>query len=215
MAEKAIEITTKNLEETQRFLKFYPLILKLARRSGLSSTGDKTRRDVRKFVESGGEGTWDEAHPMQRLTRAKGRRWRRRFPRRSPFHFLGKFARYKIARSAFSVRVRFGRSKSGEQGDFDKGLERIAKRAQEGTTTQVTPSMRRLFGLTRRSAGDVAGQDFFPLKGETTTLETPGRPIYDPVFSRHTSTEAGPFFEKKFLKSLERNEKRIDRRINK
>lgn len=207
-----VEIKTKNLDETIKLFRSYPSILKRTREPALASTGNKVQKDVRKFIERGGDSSWPKKHPVSNLKR-EGGIWKRKFIKKTAFHFLGKFARFKLQRRATQVRIQFGKTKSGKGGEFDKNLIKLSKEMQRGRNILVTDKMRRLFGATKRKADDIPGQEFFPLRKDTTSLKMEGRPVFDPVFDAEKN-ETEIFFERKYLATFDRVEADVDKRIN-
>jgi hypothetical protein len=198
-----LDIDTSELSAATRECLELPELFKSARISALKSTAWMVRRELRDFIESGGDGTWPGLHPLSRFFAKKYNtgtsKWTRRTGRiNPPLYWLGKFSRYNVEDDVASAG--FGRSNV-----IDPFLMAILRRAESGERTTVTPSMRRFFGATRRNNknGQDPGGTFFPIRHDTTVLETPKRPIFNPVMARVRSMIA-PWFEEKFWRAVER-----------
>lgn len=177
-----------------------------ARRSALSSVGFFLSQEVRKWIESAGAGSWAQAHPLTRLLERRGGRWEKRRGFISPYHGLGKFARYLLNGRKTEIRIGFGAFKAsdikkGKQLAFLADLQDLAANAQTSRSFTVSAKMRGLMGATRRKPGDQPGQEFFPLKLATSKLQAAARPIMKPVFAK-ASGAARLLFVEKFSKKI-------------
>lgn len=211
-----IQVYSPDIEETIALLEEFPTILNQAKRSALSSVGFLMMEATRSFIESGGQNAW-KSHPF--TLRYKVRRQfgfrpgfkphgsgqsslgNRSFFRGkvSSFKIFGRFARYLI----FRDQVMLGFSTLEQPPNFNRDLEKVVSRIQEGERTAVTPRMRRFFGATA-NRGKEKGVNFFPLKKSTTSLRTPPRKIEGPVFQNIKGVMPA-LFEKKLSESLSRN----------
>lgn len=185
-----------------------------ARASALKSTGWWIRGELRNHIEYGGGSDWPAQHPMTQKFKKKygvGNRWfgRQSWGHETPLFWLGKFARYrlheKVVRGDEYVRIDFGKSRAKQLGTFDDELIGIVGRAEHGERVTVTPAMRRFFGATRRKRPktQIPGQTYFPLRGDTTALDIPKRPIFAPVWRKVEPLIPGQFAEK-FWGALDR-----------
>lgn len=226
-----LSVDTKALSEATREVMGISELFKRAERSALKSTGWMIRNEMRGFIESSGRGTWAGYHPLTLKYKKKFKaREKEKYKKGSvawgkvdvkkrlgPLYWLGKQARYRVAGDEASVG--FGFSHSGGEmrtrGDgtrrklapasMDPFLMNVIGRAEEGEVTNVTKAMRRFFGLTRsgNQGWQEAGFTMFPLKRSTSVLETPKRPIFDPVMARVQDMIA-PHFENQFWQAIER-----------
>ena len=202
-----IHADDSQLSDATRAVMYLPGVFTRARKSALKSTGWMVQQELRNHVEYGGTG-WPALHPLTTSFRQKfGARgkWIKRRSHPGPLFWLGKFARYRVEDQGDTVKVHFGKSKAGQKGTFDKSLIGIVERAEKGETTRVTPAMRRFMAATRRDRpkSQTPGQTYFPLKKTTTTLKTPPRPIFSPVW-RKVNPKIAPWFEKKFNTAFDR-----------
>lgn len=210
-----IQVYSPDIEATIALLEEFPTILSDAKRSALSSVGFLMIEATRSYIESGGRNAW-KVHPFTlryNVRRQFGFRsgfkpygaGQSRFTQRgffrgkvSAFKVFGRFARYLI----FRDQVMLGFSTVDQPPNFNRDLEKVVARIQEGETTPVTPRMRRFFGATANK-GKEKGVNFFPLKKSTTVLRTPARKIEGPVFQSIKGVMP-LLFEKKLSESLGR-----------
>jgi len=203
-----IEISSNIPEKIRMFGVLRVSVLKEARRSGLSSAGFFITKEMRKWIESQGGGSWAEAHPMTQIWKKdKSGKWTRRRGQK-PYEGLGKFARYIISYSAFREEVGFGTFSGKKQGQFSPVLTKIAREAQKNRSFTVTPKMRRKLGSQRQSRKDLPGKDFFPLKQDTAALHIPSRPISTPVFQK-IKAPMQTIFAEKFGKAFSKRYERL------
>lgn len=199
-----------------------PGVFRRATKSALKSTGWMIRFEMRDFVESEGDGTWEALHPVTSKFFKKYKmgtsRWGRSRKTLGPMFWLGKFARYRV--TGDETVVGFGKSHGENAGKAERKapatispfLMSVLRRAEAGENTRVTKAMRRFFGATRKTNGksQAAGRTFFPLRADTKTLETPKRPIMGPVMERVRSRII-PHFEDRFWKAVAREREGIGR----
>lgn len=207
-----LTVYSPDLLEVMGLTKQLPIQVRLAQNSALSSTGTFAIRAMRRWIESAGEGTWEKSHSFTRAFRSnrqvglrpgfkphgsgQSRLFHRSlFGRTSPFETFGKFARYLV----FNQQMMVGFSTQKKPFGFNRDLEQIMARAQQGETIQVTPKMRRLWA----SSGE------FFLRKSTSTLRVPPRPIEKPVFDRIKGT-LPTLFDRRFRASLARKSKLAD-----
>ncbi len=155
-----LKIDAKNLSDVTKTFMMMPGLFTRARKSVLKVVGYRTMSELRNHVEYGGTG-WPDLHPLTQHFRKKRKgKWsKRRAGKNSPLFGLGKFARYRVDEEGTVVQVDFGKSKKGKPGQMDPGLSRIARKAEDGATVQVTDKMRKMWAATRRKR---------PKKGECT-----------------------------------------------
>jgi hypothetical protein len=199
-----INVDYSELSEATRAVMNLPGQFTRARKSALKSTGWMIQQELRNHVEYGGSG-WPALHPLTRSFRHKygiRSKWTKRRSHPGPLFWLGKFARYRVEDSGDTVNIHFGK---GKKGGFDRGLMADVHRAEAGDVVKVTPAMRRFLAATRRKRpkNQIPGQTYFPLKKSTSTLKTPPRPIFTPVWNK-VSPRIAPWFEKKFNAALDR-----------
>jgi len=210
-----LSVDTKALSEATREVMGISELFKRAERSALKSVGFMVRGEMRDFVESGGGGSWAGLHPVSRSFSKKYKtgasKWFRSKKATGPMHWLGKFSRYRVTDDA-SI-IGFGKSHGSGASQSEREspatispfLMSVLRRSEQGESTAVTPAMRRFFGGTRfsNSKAQAAGDTFFPLRKDTKTLDTPKRPIFDPVMAR-VQGMITPHFEDKFWLAIER-----------
>lgn len=173
-----------------------------ARKSALKSVGWHLRGWLKDWVESEGEGSWADLHPLTarfRHKRGVSAHWvKRQKPKTKALEWLGKFARYRLDGDE-EVKIAFGKSRAGKIGVEDPQLASIAKRSETGESIAVTPAMRHFLAATRRKRpkAQEAGETFFPLRKTTTRLKTPKRPIFEPVWRKY-GEKSMALFEQKF-----------------
>lgn len=200
------------LNKATREVMELPGLFRRARMSALKSTGFMVRGELRGYVESDGEGAWPANHPVTRFYAKKYKTGKvgtlgwiaRKKKNESPMFWLGKHSRYRVTDD--QAVIGFGKSHGAKEGKMkrampatlDAFLMNVVGRAEEGEVTQVTKKMRRLFGATRKNRNG-----FFPLRGDTKELETPKRPIFDPVMNRIRGNIA-PHFEDAFWNAVSR-----------
>lgn len=199
------KVQIEGLDETTALVAALPGMASRARASAMKSVGWWVRKELKDWVQTAGEGSWEKLHPftvMRKPTHRtvkvyKGRkRWtggyrKVRIPqhkRSRPLFQLGQFARYRVDKDGTIVDIDFGKSRKGQPGTFDPEISSWVKRAERGDKTTVTAKTRRFWAAASRSGikgfTPRPGKEYFPLKDETTTLETPKRPIFKPVKSR-------------------------------
>ncbi len=200
------QVNIKGLNETLSKLAKLPADAEHARKSALRGIGFEVRGEVKKFIQSGGEG-WKPLSPLTKKFRQnKVGKWSRRTNKNSPFFNLGKFARYSLDNSGNSVSIFMGKKKKGKADNF---LQNVAKRAEFGERIAVTKKARRHVAATRngRRKNAQLGKDYFALKKTTTQIVFPKRPIFAPVF-RRVAPKVPRWFRDKFVASLKRREKK-------
>jgi len=177
---------------------------KTARQSAMKSTGWLVRQALADYIykDLGPKRHWMTA---RYLAQGKDIRWPLRRNRSDrPLAWLGNMARYRAAKDGSSVQIDFGKSRAGEPGTFDAGLQRIVRLVESGKTTPVTPAMRaHLAAATRRKRPKygTVGTDYMALKKTTTTLKTPPRKIMTPAYNR-VKSKIMPHFEQRFWKKF-------------
>ncbi len=205
------------IENMETILRAFPGLADRAMASALKSEGWRLKNMIRLAVRRGGPGggTWKKLNPhtgvLSRMRSRTGRRqtvknfkmvWRgqkgskQRVPqykevmlstRKAPLTKLAGAVRYKYDPEEKMVSIGF----LHEQGVSD-GMLRLALMHAKGYKTRITPKMRKmLFALG------------FPVKKSTTTLETPARPLIEPVF-REEKSDIMINIERKFFKNLDR-----------
>ncbi len=207
-----LTVYSPDLQEVIELTKELPLRVRLAQNSALSSTGVFAIQAMQRWIESAGQGSWKKSHPLThsfRSNRQIGLRpgfkphgsgqsrllHRSFFGRTSPFGVFGRFARYLV----FNQQMMVGFSTQKRPLGFNRDLEQIMARAQQGETIQVTPKMRRLWA---------ASGEFF-LKNSTKTLRVPPRPIEKPVFDQIKGA-LSTLFDRKFRASLDRKKIEVE-----
>lgn len=190
-----------------------------AKKSAMGSVGFYVMSELRNHIEYGGLSSWESLHDLTRKYWKKKRggasgQWVQRMnPPQSPMAWLGKFARYRVSKSADTVQIDFGKGKRGKQpGRLDPQLSAVARRMDQGERIPVTDRMRKKMAATyfravARGQEPVIGVNFFPLKKSTTSINIPARPIFGPVFKK-IQPKAGSLFEKKFWDSYHGVKKR-------
>lgn len=201
-------IDAKELTEATREVMGIPGLFNRARVSAMKSTGWMVRGEMRSFIESGGAGSWPELHPVSRFYAKKFKTGSAAWVRPSsqakgPMFWLGKHARYRVTDDM--ALIGFGRSGKSEKGTISPFLMQVLKRAEQGEKTTVTSKMRRFFGSTRKNnrTDQLAGRSFFPIRKDTTVLETEKRPVFEPVLAR-IKARIAPYFEDKFWTAVNR-----------
>lgn len=182
-----------------------------AKRSAMGSVGWLVMLHLRNHLEYGPP-EWEGLHALtnkyKKTTRSIGNgNWiMRQKPPRSPATWLGKFARYRVSKSGDTAQIDFGKGKRGKQpGLLDPQLSAVARRIDGGEKIPVTKAMRKKFAATwfrakARGQEPVIGENFFPLRKSTKSIDIPARPIFAPVF-RKIRPMVGPVFEQKFWDS--------------
>ena len=197
-------VDIKGLNETLSKLAKLPRDADHARKSALRGIGYEIRGEMKKFIQSGGDG-WKPLSPLTKKFRQnKTGKWSRKANNNSPLFNLGKFTRYSLDDSGNSVSIFMGKNKKGKA---DKFLQNVAERAEFGKRIAVTKKSRRHIAATRngRQKNAQLGEDYFALKKTTTQIEFPKRPIFAPVF-RKVAPKVPKWFRDKFLASLKRQE---------
>lgn len=210
----SLGLTYSGLSEVTREVMNLPGKFLKAKKSAMGSVGWLVMTELRNHMEYGPPG-WAKLHPLTakyyKKRGAHAGRWTmRQHPPLSPAEWLGKFARYRVSESGNTVQIDFGKGKKKKDpGRLDPELSVIARRIDGGEVTRVTKQMRKKWAATMYRASGRGrephpGVNFFPLKKSTTTLETPARPIFQPVFRKVRPRVTG-FFEQKFWESYYRD----------
>jgi hypothetical protein len=197
------------IENIEALVKAFPQFADRAKASALKSEGFRLKNLISNAIRSGGPANakWEKLNPHtgvlsrmtgrnQRLQTVKNYRmvWKgqkgskvrvRQYKdvmlsaRKEPLARLAGAVRYEYDKDLELVSIGFIRS----AGVSDRMLS-LARLHAKGETTRITPRMRRmLFALG------------FPVKKSTTQLETPARPVIEPVFRAEKDT---------IIKNLER-----------
>lgn len=200
------------LENMAALLKAVPEYAERATASALKSEGFRLRNLIKTAITSGGPdgGKWDKLNPHTGvLARAKkgtvknfkmvwkGQKGSKKQVRQykgsmlstrsAPLSKLAGAVRYAYDPADQMVSIGFIHG----QGVSD-GMLKLAGMHAKGFKTHITPKMRKmLFALG------------FPVKKSTTTLETPARPVIEPVF-RQEQRDIMTNIEIKFFKNLDR-----------
>lgn len=203
------EIAVENMEA---LLKAFPQHAERAKASALKSEGWRLSGLVKEAIRRGGpEGhTWDKLNPHTGvLSRAKkgsiknykmawkgqkGSKKRVRqykdtilSTRSKPLLKLAGAVRYKYDKEMDMVSIGFI-----QHAGVSDGMLKLAGVQAKGFTTRITPRSRRmLFALG------------FPVKKSTTTLETPERPVIEPIF-RQEEADILANIERKFFSNIDR-----------
>jgi len=194
-------------KEWERLAREMPKVFAQARKSALSSAGFRFYEALRNHIEYGG--TEDEA-PLSpfasRLQKTKKGKWTKRRDPKIPLFWLAKWARYRIGKDGLIMSADFGKGRKGTPGILDPQIAPAVGAAAKERKVQVTKSMRRKFGATRKKRSKV-GVDYFPLKASTKYITIPERQLVSPV-EKKIMPEMPKFFAEKFWASFERNLKR-------
>lgn len=197
------------------------------KKSAMGSIGWQVMNELRNHIEYGPP-EWTGLHALtsrfkkQTRTAGKGNWVMRQQSPKSPAAWLGRFARYRLSKSADTLQIDFGKGKRGKQpGLLDPKLSVVARRIDGGEHIPVTPKMRKKWAATwyraiKRKKNPVVGVDFFPLKKSTTMIDIPARPIFAPVMKK-IRPKVGPFFEKRFWESyhgVEHNKRTVWGQVN-
>lgn len=205
------------IENMEAMLRAFPQYAERATASALKSEGWLLKNMIRLAIWRGGPGggTWKKLNPhtgvLSRMRRRTGqlqtiKNWKivwkgekgskrrvRQYKsvmlstRKEPLTKLAGAVRYKYDPEDQMVNIGFIR----EQG-ITYGMLKLARMHAEGYKTHITPKMRKmLFALG------------FPVKKTTTILETPARPVIEPVF-RQEERDIMRNIERKFFGSLKR-----------
>lgn len=163
--------------QVQEFCRTSPARARWAMAEALKMAGGHLRKDLREFIEGGGQG-WP---PLRPITQAG------KDSLKTPLYGMGKMVRFK-----------YGKSKGMQQvviGFLTTKLARLARIHEHGKRVPVTPELRARFA--RRG---------FPLRGTTTHLQVPKRPMIEPLWRRHRAT-MGRYVEQGFFKKFFSKEK--------
>lgn len=199
------------IENMSALLKAFPQHAEWATASALKSEGYRLKGLIQNAIRRGGvDGEWDKLNPHTGvLARAKkgwvkntksvwkGQKGSKRrvnqykevmlSTRTAPLSKLAGAVRYKYDDDMQMVDIGFIQS----AGVSDSML-RLARMHAEGYKTPVTPRMRKmLFALG------------FPVKKTTTKLETPARPVIEPIFEQERDNIMGNI-ERKFIAAINR-----------
>lgn len=202
------ELAIENMEE---LLKDFPEHADRAVASGLKSEGYRLKGLIQSAIKSGGpQSSWDSLNPhtgvMSRAKKGyiknfkmvwrgkKGNKKRIRqykdiilSTRKNPLTKLAGAVRYQYDDELKTVDIGFIQSEG-----VSPGMLKLARKHAQGETTRITPKMRKfLFAIG------------FPVKGSTTQLKTPARPVIDPIFEQEQNNITANL-EIKFLKALDR-----------
>ena len=201
------EVAIENMEV---LLKAFPQYAERATASALKSEGFRLRNLVKAAIRAGGvDGNkWEKLNPHTGvLSRAKkgtvknykmvwkGQKGSKRRVRQykdvmlstksAPLSKLAGAVRYDYDSSDKMVSIGFI-----QNAGISAGMLKLAGMHAKGFNTRITPKMRKmLFALG------------FPVKKSTTTLESPARPVIEPVF-RHEEGEIMRNIEQKFMASI-------------
>jgi len=195
------KVGIEGLDEATALMAALPGNASRARVSALKSVGWWVRGELRSWVETSGQGSWEALHPItQKLKKRSGK------SKDKPLYFLGRFARYRVDDEGTLADIDFGKSRKGKPGTFDPTVSAWVMRAETGWKTKVTENTRQFFAAAtrkKRPKKQKPGETYFPLKKTTTTLEIPKRPIFAKVKSR-TLPEVPKRFKEKFWLALAR-----------
>jgi len=205
------------IENMEILLKAFPQYADRAVASALSSEGDRLRDLIKTAIQSGGpEGhKWEKLNPhtgvLSRVKAAKekdpkyrlknykmvwrgkkGSKWKGKeykasilSTKTSPMGKLAGAVRYKYDPADQMVNIGFIRASNISESVF-----KLVRILAKGFKTKITPDSRRmLFALG------------FPLKKSTSWLETPARPLIEPIF-RKEERDIISNIEKKFMASM-------------
>lgn len=191
-----IKINYKNnLEKKSESFKNIFSVIKQSRRVALGVCGAFLMKDVRKFIETEGKGTWIETHPLTIMKKGE-----------SAYFWLGKMARYTIDKNSYRLEIGFGNFskrdvKKGKSTTLDRNLQKTAYQMQKGYKINVSGKMRRKFGRDRKNKRSIPGVDFFPVKNNTKALKVPPRPVMEPIFKRKRF-QVENIFSSRFVENL-------------
>lgn len=169
----SVQGTSKVIGTLQAFHK----TLREAKTKAMYEAGSKTMKEIRFFIESGGNGTWPASHPMTKTFSKQGKSDWRKSERPGNFYGLGKFARFLVGKT--SVITGFGASEKSGLVKFSRPLMGYAK-SLAGQRIPVTTAMRKRFAATgsqRYTKERKPGITYFPLKKSTSMLIVPRRLI--------------------------------------
>ena len=194
-----LKIVKNNIESARQFLFYFPSILISSNWSALSSDGNEMRKELRKFINTAGAGTWPGLHPLrQRVRTSKAGRWIKR-TNPMPMKWLAKFARYWLVKKENAVHVSLRDTKETTT-ELDKSLIGIVRKHELGKKLTLTEEMRDFLskGIAK------AGLSF--LRETTKQIKIPKRPIIGPVFSK-MRRKIVEHHENKLIKAIRRKEK--------
>ncbi|EMS79208.1 hypothetical protein [Desulfotignum phosphitoxidans] len=205
------------IENMEALIKAFPQFADRATASALKSEGFRLKNLIADAIRSGGPSNakWDDLNPHTGvLSRKRGKGGRERTVKNYRMVWKGekgskrRVRQYKdvmlstrtkpLARLAGAVRYNYDKDLEAvsigfiqNRGVSDSMLS-LARLHAKGEKTRVTPRMRKMmFALG------------FPIKKTTTTLETPARPVIDPVFRAEKDT-IPKNIEQKFLAAIRR-----------
>jgi len=194
-------------KQVQKFFKTSPRRSRWAMSEALKMTGGHYRKQMREFIEKGGEG-WPPLSPITReqKMRAGGKT--------TPLYFLGRFIRYKYVQGQKGQKVSFGffpskmmsktrRLATGQKYTLTaKGRRESFKRSfgmsphmllkyhELGKKRRVTERMRRRFAAMG-----------YPLKKGTTSVSIPARPIISTIFKKEKN-KIPKYIERRFFQKF-------------
>ncbi len=176
--------------QLQSFMKRSPDRAHWALRESLLAASGHTRKEMKKFVERGGEG-WaplalESGVPLKalaNLVRYKVTVSGKRGVVRGQAGFYWGRVRGQSAKQYKAFKARFKAS-------FDMSVAQLYRIHSEGRSQRVTPAMRRMFAAMGH-----------PLRKGTTTIHLPARPTVGPVWSRIRGSIPG-YVEKKFFRNF-------------
>ena len=200
------------IENMETLLKAFPQLAERATASALKSEGFRLRNLIKIAIKSGGpEGhKWEELNPhtgvLSRAKKGTIKNWKmgwagekgskrrvRQYKdvmlstRAAPLSRLAGAVRYEYDDDLQMVSIGFLQSAG-----VSEGMLKLAGMHAKGFKTQITPKMRRmLFALG------------FPVKKSTTTLESPARPVIEPIF-RQEEGDIMRNIEIKFFANMDR-----------
>jgi len=198
--------------QVQKFLKASPKRARWANSEALKMTGGHWRKEIRRFIETGGRG-WQALSAGTKKMRSG---------KKSPLFYLAKLVRFKYGTSKGVQYVRIGffptriltkrqRQKTGRRYSL-KGTSRQKARFRK-QMSMTAQAMARLheFGkrrpVTKRMRRFMAARGV-PIKKSTRSMDLPARPMIGPVFKRDRremrNYYAKRFFQKFFSKQKPR-----------
>lgn len=198
-----VEIKIINLEETIAKLSALPGAIAQARRRGLKSALSFLRRKSFDWIQSAGEGSWPDFHPLTRMF-GDSPKWvkRGRILGTHNWNWLMRYVKYGQSKDNFAGWLKFGQTDE----PMSKTSSKRAIQIEQGHRTTVTPAMRRWMGATRPDnvKNPIPGVDYFPLRKTTSTLTIPKRPIIAPIYKKYRDIALREFADS-FVKRVEKS----------
>ena len=198
----------------EKFIKHSPERARWSFAESLKMTGGHVRKQIRAFVEKGGE-NWPALSEKTRAQRGDGK---------TPLHFMAKMIRFKYRKFRGDQQVLIGffptkkRIKADRQATGQTyqmvGTKAARKRFREsfGVTYEKFLQIHE-YGLSFPVKRTVRGAFAYrgdPLKGATKRLDVPKRPIVTPVFMRIKDT-IGKYVEMRFKQKFFGNDPKAPR----